>query len=133
MTYDNSTRWIHINKSASSLLEVFGSNRYSKTELGVAKWTNFISGGCLQPDCNNEGFNTGRSSGAIYARIGIASNKKWFLSECSRIQSYIGIGTKMTDTSFGCLRNHRGVSCGNFAMCDACGRSVSAIGTIFVK
>ena len=134
MTYNESTNWIFINKSASSLLEIFQGNVYTRTVFGPNKWKDFITGGCLQPDCNNEGFNAGKNGGDIYVRIGIASNqKKGNGNECNKIESYIGIGTKLADT--GCLQSNPGVSCGNFAMCNdpGCRRSTAAIGTILIK
>ena len=136
MTYGNDTRWILINKSASSLFDIFKNNQYSSTTLGVEKWKSFINGGCLQPDCNREGFNAGKGGNDIFVRIGIASNKKkGGGNQCNKIQSYIGIGTRLSDTKKGCLKKHRGVSCGNFVMCNdgICERSVSAIGTILIK
>ena len=135
MTYDNITEWILINKSESSLRDVFKNNRYSMTRFGVQKWKSFINGGCLQPHCNKEGFNAGKGSNKIYARIGVVSNKKvGGGNECNKIQSYIGIGTRLVDEN-GCLSANRGVSCGNFVMCNDgnCERSVPGIGTILIK
>ena len=141
MTYDNDTRWILINKSASSLFDIFKNNEYSSTAFDVDKWTSFMNESCLQPDCNMDGFNAGIDDAGtgdndVYVRIGIASNKKSGKgNQCNKIQSYIGIGTKLKDTKGGCLKEHRGVSCGNFVMCNEgiCERSVPAIGTVLIK
>lgn len=134
MTLNGTTNWILINKSGSSLLDIFQNNLYSQTAFGPMKWKDLIGESCLHLDCNDEGFNVQKSIGDVYIRIGVIGKKKsGSSSNCNKIKSFIGIGMKSLPSS-GCTDRPL-ITCGNLGMCgDAeCNKLIPAIGTILVK
>lgn len=134
MTYESATNWILINKAGSSLLDIFKHGRPVSTSLGPDKWKSIMKASCLQPDCNNEGFNSGKHNGEIYVRVGIASNTKTGEgNKCNRIQSFLGIGTRVLPSG-SCSARRPCISCGNFSCLErSCRRSVAGIGTILIR
>ena len=82
MRIDNQTKFIVINKNASSLHSLIADGEYRSTSLGRDTWKLLISPlGSLQENCNKEGFNARsteqyNNKDMSKARIGILGNNE---------------------------------------------------------
>ena len=85
------SKFIVLNKEASSLHSLIADGQYRQTSLGREAWKNLISEASLQQKCNKEGFNV-LSDLAKHskARIGIVGNNE---DDCGSSDSRIGFGT----------------------------------------
>ena len=95
MKIGHQTKFVVLFKQASSLHSLISDGLYRPTSLGRNKWKSLIGSASLQPNCNQEGFNTkwGKSDPreAIRAsRIGILGNDQ---NDCVTCDSRIGFGT----------------------------------------
>lgn len=126
MRIGNQTKFIVINKNASSLLSLIGDGQYRILSLGRNKWKTLIgSQASLQHNCNKEGFNVRCSSDAgSRARIGIVSNNE---QSCSSCDSRLGFG------SWG--QPKKSNACGNVAKHggDNGNQNIKAMGYILVQ
>ncbi|MDB4968310.1 MAG: Tryptophan synthase alpha chain [Myxococcales bacterium] len=121
---DGNTRWLEVPRVNSSLGELFTSG-YQATSFGRLAWEGLMSSPSLQPNCNQEGFNT--TSNDVHVRIGILSNQE---NDCNTPDSRIGIGTNGSN----CGQNNN-TSSGNEAYCggDHGDRSKPAFGYVMVR
>ena len=120
MKIDQQTKFIVINKTASSLYSVIADGEYRKTTLGREMWKSLVgSQGSLQINCNMEGFNA--ITKHIRARIGILSNEQ---KDCKTCDSVIGFGIGGWDSTCGNRARHRG---------DNGNKDIEAMGFIFVQ
>ena len=95
MKIGHQTKFVVLFKQASSLHSLISDGLYRPTSLGRNKWKSLIGSASLQPNCNQEGFNTKWSlSNPAHAlraaRIGILGNKQ---NDCISCDSRIGFGT----------------------------------------
>ena len=70
------TRFLVVNKKASSLYALIADGKYRPTKIGRHEWKTLISyHASLQPNCNKEGFNV-MSDNTVFAkaRIGYVAN-----------------------------------------------------------
>ncbi len=104
-------RWMKIDKSQSSLLELFGDGKYQATSFTKNEWKNLVNGGgSLQNNCNRQGFNVRDDYGIMVARIGILGNND---NNCKSTDSYIGFGLWNRQYCAGPYP----IYCGNYALC----------------
>ena len=128
MRVDNQTKFIVINKNASSLHSLIADEQYRSTSLGRDTWKLLISPlGSLQENCNKEGFNARSTSqhnneDMSKARIGILGNNE---NDCGTCDSRIGFGT-------GGLHDKTN-TCGNEATSSAANKHIKAMGYILVQ
>ena len=132
MKIGHQTKFVVLFKQARSLYSLISDGLYRPTSLGRNKWKSLIgSDASLQPNCNQEGFNTKWSfSNPAYAlraaRIGILGNEQ---NDCITCDSRIGFGTGggPDDTN----------TCGNEALAgsraDNGENHIKAMGYIFVQ
>jgi len=92
MRIDQTTNFIVINKTASSLYSLIADGNYRATSLGRDTWKSLVgSEGSLQLNCNREGFNAvGGDYPHSRARIGILGNNE---NDCDKCDSRVGFGT----------------------------------------
>ncbi|XP_020623534.1 uncharacterized skeletal organic matrix protein 5-like isoform X1 [Orbicella faveolata] len=92
MKVGQQTKFVVINKQASSLFSLIADGQHRATSLSREKWKSLIgSEGSLQAHCNTQGFNAvGTNSGMAKARIGIIGNQE---NDCNSCDSRIGFGT----------------------------------------
>ena len=114
-----STKFIVLQKQASSLYSLIADGSYRQTSLGRGVWKSLIAGSSLQRKCGREGFNSADANGAK-VRIGIIGNQE---NDCFSPDSYIG---------FGSIYSSR---CGNRARfsSDNGNKDISALGYVFVQ
>ena len=87
MKVNGQLRFTVINSQASSLHSLIADGQYRPTSLGRNKWIALIdSRARLQPNCNQEGFNTKANR---KARVGILGNNE---NDCRTCDSAIGFG-----------------------------------------
>ena len=128
MTVDNQTKFIVINKNASSLHSLIADGEYRSTSLGRDTWKLLISPlGSLQENCNKEGFNARsteqyNNKDMSKARIGILGNNE---NDCRQCDSRIGFGT-------GGLHDDTN-TCGNEATSSSANKRIKAMGYILVQ
>ena len=130
MKVGHQKKFVVLFKQASSLHSLISDGLYRPTSLGRNKWKSLIgSEASLQPNCNQEGFNTKWSfTNPAYAlraaRIGILGNEQ---NDCITCDSRIGFGTGggPDDTN----------TCGNeaYAGADNGDKHIKAMGYIFVQ
>ena len=96
MRKSDTTNWLQIDASASSLHDMFSSGQYIPTTLGRTKWIAFGHGGSLQQNCNREGINVQRDGNVLKVRIGIMGNGE---GDCRTPDTAISLG--WTQTSCG--------------------------------
>ena len=132
MKVGHQKKFVVLFKQASSLHSLISDGLYRPTSLGRNKWKSLIgSEASLQPNCNQEGFNTKWSLSdpaqvLRAARIGILGNEQ---NDCISCDSRIGFGTggDPDDTN----------TCGNEAFAetgaDNGGKHIKAMGYIFVQ
>ena len=124
-------KFVVLFKQASSLHSLISDGLYRPTSLGRNKWKSLIGSASLQPNCNQEGFNTKWSFShpkevLRAARIGILGNNE---DDCVSCDSRIGFGTGggPDDTN----------TCGNEALAvhgaDNGDKHTKAMGYIFVQ
>ena len=115
-----STKFIVLQKKASSLYSLIADGSYRRTSLGRGVWKSLIAGSSLQRNCEREGFNSADAKGAK-VRIGIIGNQE---NDCLTPDSYIGFGSVFSSCR-----------CGNYAHihADNGNRKTSANGYIFVQ
>ena len=104
----NATRWIVINRQASSLFDVIADEVFKITTVGKDKWLSLMDGSLSQKTCHTEGFNLRRFGiYGIYvkARIGLLAN---WNNNCGLSDSCIGFGTWIRS----CDGDLTSVSCG---------------------
>ncbi|XP_078351789.1 putative skeletal organic matrix protein 5 [Oculina patagonica] len=121
------TRFLVLNKEASSLHDLISDGQYRPTSLGRDAWKTLVGGdqGSLQLNCNMEGFNAANENiDYAKARIGYIANEQ---NECIYGDSRIGFGTggKWDDSN----------TCGNEACCssDNGDKHIKAMGYILVQ
>ncbi|XP_022804035.1 uncharacterized skeletal organic matrix protein 5-like [Stylophora pistillata] len=92
MKIGNLSRFILVQKQASSLYSLIADGKYRDTSLGRNTWKLLIgSEASLQLNCNKEGFNpTSIQKKSSKARIGIIANEN---KNCKTYDSRIGFGT----------------------------------------
>ena len=92
MKIGGESRFLVVNKEASSLYALIQDGQHRSTSLGRDAWKTLIgSDASLQNNCQKEGFNVlSDNSGASKARIGIVGNNE---NECISSDSRIGFGT----------------------------------------
>ena len=127
MKFGGRTRFILINKQASSLYSLIADGTYRATSLGRGKWKSLLGyQASLQLKCGQEGFNTFHIRSSNKARIGILGNQE---DDCATPDSRIGFGTAG-------YPDHGG-TCGNAAddrySPDNGGKIIRAMGYIFVQ
>ena len=89
MKVNGQLRFTVINSQASSLHSLIADGQYRATSLGRSKWIALTdSKAYLQPNCNEEGFNTQKGSNRR-ARVGILGNNE---DDCRTCDSAIGFG-----------------------------------------
>ena len=120
------TRFLLVDKTASSLYALIADDKYRPTSLGRDVWKTLIGPeASLQPNCNKEGFNV-MSVDVNYSkvRIGFMANSE---NECISGDSRIGFGAG------GAQDNTN--TCGNEAssLTDNGYRHIKAMGYIFVQ
>ena len=87
MKVNGQLRFTVINSQASSLHSLIADGQYRPTSLGRNKWIALTdSKAYLQPNCNQEGFNTKASR---RARVGILGNNE---NDCRTCDSAVGFG-----------------------------------------
>ena len=87
MKVNGQLRFTVINSQASSLHSLIADGQYRPTSLGRNKWIALTdSRARLQPNCNQEGFNTKANR---KARVGILGNNE---NDCRTCDSAIGFG-----------------------------------------
>ena len=121
MKVNNVTKWIVIDRKASSLFDVIADGVFKNTTAGKNKWLSLIDNGELQAGCNKEGFNLENRHYTphnpdvyIKVRIGIIANS--LLLDCNTCDSCIGFGI----SAIGCTSENirvRNTTCGNMAIC----------------
>ena len=130
MKVNGVTKWIVIDRKASSLFNVIADGDFEETYVGKNKWLSLMDGSVLQQHCNREGFNIntrGYYSSRLKVRIGIIANDD---SNCWSSNSYIGFGT----SARGCSGETRKTTCGNIAICGHLNnKNTAAFGYIFVQ
>lgn len=126
MKIGHETRFIRLNKQASSLYALIQDDKYRPTSLSRDAWK-FLVGpeASLQSNCNREGFNVrGDDFRNSKARIGFIANQE---NECISTDSRIGFGTggHQDDSN----------TCGNEATFypDNGHKHIKAMGYIFVQ
>ena len=93
MKVNGQLRFTVINSQASSLHSLIADGQYRATSLGRSKWIALTdSKAYLQPNCNQEGFNTQKGSNRR-ARVGILGNNE---NDCNTCDSVIGFGVDNT-------------------------------------
>ena len=93
MRVGGETRFLVVQKQASSLYSLVADGGYRSTSLGRNAWKSLIRGSSLQRNCGKEGFNalgSGRSD-LFRVRIGIIGNQE---NECHSPDSFIGFGSR---------------------------------------
>ena len=131
MKVGHQKKFVVLFKQASSLHSLISDGLYRPTTLGRNKWKSLIGSASLQPNCNQEGFNTKWSYShpgppIRAARIGILGNEQ---NDCITCDSRIGFGTGgyPDDTN----------TCGNEALsengADNGDKHIKAMGYIFVQ
>ena len=89
MKVNGQLKFAVINSQASSLHSLIADGQYRATSLGRSKWIALTdSKAYLQPNCNEEGFNTQKGSNRR-ARVGILGNNE---DDCRTCDSAIGFG-----------------------------------------
>ena len=130
MKVNGVTKWIVIDRKASSLFNVIADGDFEETYVGKNKWLSLMDGSVLQQHCNREGFNIntqGYNPSLLKVRIGIIANNQ---DDCWTCNSCIGFGTLIR----GCDDETRKTTCGNIGICDYLGnRNTAAFGYIFVQ
>ena len=90
MKVGNRTKFILLEREATSLHSLIADGVYRNTSLGRAAWKSLIDGSSLQLNCSEEGFNArGSLAGWSAVRIGITSNNE---QGCTTPDSRIGFG-----------------------------------------
>ena len=119
------TNWVTLSVSGSSLRSALSSGKYKATNLGRNAWKQLIAYSSLQPNCNQEGLNTGNESARV--RIGIVGNIE---KDCKTPNSRIGFGGDGSS----CYQDGKN-TCGNTARCggDLGVRNTKAFGFILVR
>ena len=117
----STTKFIEFKLQASTLLDIFQSGEYERTNISRNGWLNLIEDSTLQPNCNKEGFNVFFDD-AAKARLGILANNE---NDCNSPDSLLGFGI---DWNYWCQKP---VSCGLVSR--ACKRINSMIGYIFIR
>ena len=132
MKIGHQKKFVVLFKHARSLHSLISDGLYRPTSLGRNKWKSLIgSEASLQPNCNQEGFNTKWSySNPAYAlraaRIGILGNNE---KDCVTCDSRIGFGTGGDPDDANTCGNE--ASAGNGA--DNGDKHIKAMGYIFVQ
>ncbi|KAL9953284.1 hypothetical protein ACROYT_G040679 [Oculina patagonica] len=92
MKIGEDTRFLVLDKEASSLHALISDNQHRSTSLGRDAWKTLIgSAASLQQNCQKEGFNVlSDNAGASKARIGFVGNNE---NDCKTSDSRIGFGT----------------------------------------
>ena len=120
------TRYVPLDKRASSLYALIADGKYRPTSLNRDVWKTLIgSAASLQHNCNRQGFNAiSDASSNTKARIGFIANNE---NDCVSNDSRIGFGT-------GGYPNNAN-SCGNVAEHggDNGDKNIKAMGYIFVQ
>ena len=118
----DSTKWIQVDRHASSLFDVISDGNLKPTEAGKDLWKSLINRSYLQQNCNKEGFNL--ILGGMKVRIGLIANNE---DSCGSVDSCIG---------FGILVHLGGVkitsSCGNLYF-NWPNKDIAAFGFILIK
>ena len=129
MKYEGATNWLLVNKTGSSLQDIFKAGTYVATSINRDVWKGLIRDSSLQVYCNRQGFNVKDQYGNIYARIGYLGNQE---NECYTPDSFIALGAR---NSVVCASPLPKISCGNFASCspDNGDKSLAAMGFILLQ
>lgn len=126
MKIGEETKFLVLNKKASSLYALIGDGQYRATSLKRDEWKKLIGAAAsLQNNCQKEGFNAlGDNAGSSKARIGIVGNNE---NDCKSNDSRIGFGTGGYPDD--------NASCGNVAKHggDNGDKSTKAMGYILVQ
>lgn len=126
MKIGEETKFLVLNKAASSLHALISDGKYRPTSLGRDAWKTLIgSQASLQLNCNREGFNAVSDNiDFSKARIGYVANQE---NECISGDSRIGFGTGG--------HQDRSNSCGNEATHspDNGDKHIKAMGYILVQ
>lgn len=124
------TKWLRINLTRSSLLEVFQTGQYIPTSFPRSTWKSMIANSSLQSNCNRQGFNVKNTAGTIVARIGFIANQE---NDCSSPDSFVAVGS--TSVLYCESNNLVRISCGNAASCEADNgdKYVPAMGYVLVQ
>ena len=136
MKVGDNLKFLSINYTASSLLDLIADGKYRATNLGRQRWKSLISGSSLQRNCNKEGFNVvGTSkSGWVRTRVGLIGNEQ---NDCKTPDSYLGFGGSAYHYYCEPHWRVRNVTntCGNSATCtaDKGNKEMKAMGYIFVR
>ena len=102
MKIKNHTRFVVINKQASSLYSLIADGQYRATNLSRDTWMSLVGPtASLQPNCNREGFNAVPST-RYRVRIGLVANNE---DNCKSCDSFIGFGSNSKART----------TCGNYA------------------
>ncbi|XP_022809345.1 uncharacterized protein LOC111346322 [Stylophora pistillata] len=126
MRIGDQTKFIFINKSASSLYSLIGDGKYRNLSVGRNKWKTLIgSQASLQHNCNKEGFNVKCSStGGSRARIGIVGNNEQVCSSCDSRLGFGSWGMPIKANACGNVAKHGG---------DNGNKNLKAMGYILVQ
>ena len=131
MKVNDVTKWIAINRQASSLFSVIADGAFKSTAVGKDKWLYLMYGSLLQESCHREGFNIdtrGYNLGDLKVRIGIIADNQ---NDCMSCNSCIGFGTSLRHCSDGEARN---ITCGNMDICGVFdSKNTAAFGYILVQ
>ena len=126
MKIGEDTRFLVLDKQASSLHALLSDGKYRSTSVGRDAWKTLIgSDASLQNNCQKEGFNVlSNNAGSSKARIGFVGNNE---NDCTSSDSRIGFGTG------GYPDNNN--SCGNVAKHggDNGDKGIKAFGFILVQ
>ena len=125
MKFGEETKFLVLNKPASSLHAMMSDGKYRPTSLGRDEWKKLMADPSLQANCQREGFNAlSDNAGSSKARIGIVGNNE---NDCKTSDSRIGFGTGGYPDD--------NASCGNIAKHggDKGDRSTKAFGYILVQ
>ena len=130
MKVNSVTKWIVIDRQATTLFNVIADEVFENTSVGRDKWLSLMDGSRLQKNCNREGFNIdtpGYQLGYLKLRLGIITNNQ---NDCLTCNSCIGFGTSVR----GCAGQIRKTTCGNIANCGLLNnKNTIAFGFIFVQ
>jgi hypothetical protein len=112
MRQGNTTQWITVQYSASSLYSVIADGKYRQLNESRATWKTLIAQSSLQKHCNKEGFNAASKDVEHHrVRIGMIADN---FNNCQKADSRIGFGGAGT----GCKQKEDSTnSCGNVAHC----------------
>ena len=96
---EETTNFIAIDQTADSLYSLIADGQHRNTSLGHDTWKTLLrSPNRLQPNCNEEGFNTYLPK-PQRARIGIFGNNE---NDCNTCDSFVGFGVEWYSNAFAC-------------------------------